>query len=359
MTMHAGLVDQATKFTKRIASTDTSTYKVVGRGQLVVGFPIDEGVLDFQDLYDEAIVSPAYSIWNITDDKLVFRPYLQKFLRSDRAVSYYAAKLRGSTARRRSLPTQDFLGLQVPLPSYVEQQRIASLLDHADALRTKRRQAIDHLDSLTQSIFHEVFGPPPSWANRWPMGTISNLATSVNYGTSAKAGATGHWPVLRMGNITDEGRLDLTDLKYMDLSTNDEPKYTVAPGDMLFNRTNSKEKVGKAAVVRTGTPLAFAGYLVRVRFSKPAYSEFVSAYLRSGHGRSVRQRLAKNAVNQANINATEMNRIPIALPPEDVVAQFSHRVSTVEMLRDKLMSELQVQGEHFNSLQSRAFRGEL
>lgn len=63
MTMHEGLVDQQEKFKKRVASEDVSSYKVIERGQLVVGFPIDEGVLDFQTRYDRAIVSPAYGVW--------------------------------------------------------------------------------------------------------------------------------------------------------------------------------------------------------------------------------------------------------------------------------------------------------
>src|SRR5260370_32503727 len=78
MTMRDGLVDQADKFKKRIASADTSQYKVVGRNQLVVGFPIDEGVLAFQNLYDEAIVSPAYNIWNLQNDALIKSKYLEQ-----------------------------------------------------------------------------------------------------------------------------------------------------------------------------------------------------------------------------------------------------------------------------------------
>lgn len=68
-----------------------------------------------------------------------------------------------------------------------------------------------------------------------------------------------------MGNVTDSGRLDTTDLKYIDLSPAEVPKYTVRRGDLLFNRANSREKVGKCAVVNTDEQFALAGYLVRVR----------------------------------------------------------------------------------------------
>ena len=81
-----------------------------------MGFPIDEGVLSFQTLYDEAVVSPAYDVWSITQNELVEIKYLERFLRSPFALKFYASKLRGTTARRRSLPDDIFLSLLVPLP---------------------------------------------------------------------------------------------------------------------------------------------------------------------------------------------------------------------------------------------------
>ncbi|MCW4355957.1 restriction endonuclease subunit S [Hoyosella sp. YIM 151337] len=359
MTMRDGLVDQSAKFKKRVASNDVSDYKVVRRGQLVVGFPIDEGVLDFQSLYDAGIVSPAYGIWDLCDDTRVDVEYLKKYLRSARAMAYYKAKLRGSTARRRSLPAEIFLALPVPLPPLDEQRRITAILDHAAALRAKRRQVLAHLDDLTQAIFHDMFGDPATWASRWPMGVIGDMTQSAQYGTSAKAGDSGEWPILRMGNVTDSGRLDLRDLKYIDLSVADVPKYTVRRGDMLFNRTNSKEKVGKTAVVRTDRSLALAGYLVRVRCKPEHQSEFVSAYLTSPFGQAIRRRLAKAAVNQANINASELQRIPIALPSSDLQRKFTARIESVDAQRTAVQNLLISDDQLFASLQSRAFRGEL
>ena len=247
----------------------------------------------------------------------------------------------------------------VPTPHLSEQRRIAAILDRADAIRTKRRQVLAHLKSLAHSTFHEMFGAPSSWADRGPMTTIGELARSIDYGTAAKAGASGEWPILRMGNLTDEGRINLSDLKYLDLSPAEVPKYTTCPGDMLFNRTNSKEKVGKAAVVRTQQPFALAGYLIRVRFENAAIAEFVAAYLRSTHGRAVRLSRAKAAVNQANISASEMRKIGLTLPPTFKVELFAERIAKIEAFRATFLHALQTDEELFASLQSRAFRGEL
>ncbi|KRD40621.1 hypothetical protein ASE27_19500 [Oerskovia sp. Root918] len=249
--------------------------------------------------------------------------------------------------------------LEIPLPAIEEQRRIAAILDQADVIRAKRRQILTHLDALAQSTFHAMFGAPEAWPSRWPMGTIGDMAESVQYGTSAKAGDHGKWPILRMGNVTDSGRLDLADLKYIEFEPGDVPKYTVRRGDLLFNRTNSKEKVGKTAVVDTDEPLALAGYLVRVRLKPEHRPEFVSAYMTSTHGIAVRRRLAKVAVNQANINATEMRGINIAHPPMELQEEFARRVTSVSDHRARVIRALAADDELFASLQSRAFRGEL
>lgn len=359
MTMHRGLIEQSRKFKKQVASKDQSDYKVVRRGQLVVGFPIDEGVLDFQNHYDAAIVSPAYGIWDLQNAEAVDCRYLARFLRSPRAMAYYKNKLRGSTARRRSLPKEVFLALDVPMPPLDEQRRIVAILDQADGVLGKRRSVLGELDVLAESVFLDMFGDPATWSSRWPMGRIGEMTEDVQYGTSAKAGGTGRWPIVRMGNVTDTGRLDLTDLKWIDLEEGDVAKYTLRRGDLLFNRTNSVEKVGKTCVVATDQPLAFAGYLVRVRF-KPEYRpEFVNAYMTSQYGKALRRGMAKAAVNQANINATEMKSIPIALPPLELQLAFAQALQAIEAKRLRQAEALLMSEELRKSLQGRAFARKL
>ncbi|ORW25460.1 hypothetical protein AWC18_01865 [Mycolicibacter nonchromogenicus] len=249
--------------------------------------------------------------------------------------------------------------LRVPNPPPDEQRRIATILDHADALRAKRHQVVGRLALLEQAAFLDMFGPPGDWPRRWPMGTIGDMAEDVQYGTAAKAGDTGEWPIVRMGNVTDEGRLDRSDLKWIDLADKDVPKFTLQRGDLLFNRTNSKEKVGKTCVVHTDEPLAFAGYLVRVRLSREHRVEFVNAFMTSSYGRALRKSMAKAAVNQANINASEMQSIPIALPPTALQDRFALVLSRIDAERDRQLALLSAHDALFASLQSRAFRGEL
>jgi type I restriction enzyme S subunit len=111
ITMRYGLVDQSEKFKKRVASQDTTKYRVAHRNELVVGFPIDEGVLGFQTKYPAGIVSPAYDIWKLKSPSDTYIPYLERYLRSNQARQIYASKMQGAVARRRSLTKADFLEL--------------------------------------------------------------------------------------------------------------------------------------------------------------------------------------------------------------------------------------------------------
>ena len=166
MTMHDGLVFQNDKFKKAIASKDKSGYKVVKRNQLVISFPIDEGVLATQRIVDAGIVSPAYGIWDINQE-MILPEFLEYALRCDRALSYYKAKLRGSTARRRSLPTETLLAYTVPLPDISEQEHILNVVHKTQKVISGRTEEISLLDELIKARFVELFGDPISNPKGW------------------------------------------------------------------------------------------------------------------------------------------------------------------------------------------------
>ena len=193
MTMHNGLVFQSDKFKKSVASQDKSTYKVVRHNQLVIGFPIDEGVLATQRITDAGIVSPAYGIWDVDQIKII-PEFLEYALRCNRAIDYYKAKLRGSTARRRSLPTPTLLELDIPLPD-IEQQKLAlTTIHHAKNALDSRQAQLTKLDELIKARFVEMFGDPVTNPSNWPTvelgqrceiitGNTPSRAEPENYGT--------------------------------------------------------------------------------------------------------------------------------------------------------------------------------
>ncbi|MEW3023073.1 restriction endonuclease subunit S [Escherichia coli] len=223
----------------------------------------------------------------------------------------------------KHLSVKKIQDIKIRLPSLKEQKRIAAFLDKADAIRQKREQAIKLADDFLRAKFLEMFGTPANNIHRFPKGTIRDLVDSVNYGTSAKASIdSGEYPILRMGNITYQGRWDFTDLKYLDLSVKEKDKYLVKEGDLLFNRTNSKELVGKTAVYEEDRPMAFAGYLIRVRPNSIGNNYYISGYLNSIHGKITLMNMCKSIVGMANINAQELQNIEILIPPKHLQDEY-------------------------------------
>ncbi|VEW06983.1 Type I restriction modification DNA specificity domain protein [Escherichia coli] len=255
----------------------------------------------------------------IKDNDVVDRNYLFRWLESQSSLIESEGK--GATVKGITLP---FLkGLNVPIPPINEQKRIAAILGKAEDIRQKREQAIKLADDFLRAKFLEMFGTPANNIHRFPKGTIRDLVDSVNYGTSAKASIdSGEYPILRMGNITYQGRWDFTDLKYLDLSVKEKDKFLVKEGDLLFNRTNSKELVGKTAVYEEDRPMAFAGYLIRVRPNSIGNNYYISRYLNSIHGKITLMNMCKSIVGMANINAQELQNIEILIPPKHLQDEY-------------------------------------
>lgn len=356
MTMRDGLVDQADKFKKRVASADTSAYRVVERGQLVVGFPIDEGVLSFQRLYDSAIVSPAYEVWDLVDPDSVSRDFLERFLRSPQALSYYAAKLQGSTARRRSLPRDVFLALPVPLPPLGEQERIAAVLDHVDALRAKRREAISLLDDLDQSIFLDMFGDPSVNSRDFDAYELEALIAEgdrINYGVVQPGQhVEGGVPLIRSGDL---GRLGVDRSSLMLISPDIESSYSrsrIKGNEILIGCVGAIGEVATVSAEDVGSNVARA--VARVPIADDVDREYVAAYLRMDFVQRYFRRELRT-VAQPTLNVRQIKSAPVVFPPSHLRSKFADRVRSVTRQRAVHITHLATLDELFTSLQHRAF----
>ena len=234
----------------------------------------------------------------------------------------------GATMKHLTKPVFDALPFY--LPSLDEQRRIAAVLDKVSGLITKRRKQLDKLDELVKARFVEMFGDPVSNPKGWNNGTIRDVVSEVKYGTSRPAVDGGTYKYLRMGNISFDGHLDLSDLKYIDIPDSELEKCMVRKGDVLFNRTNSKELVGKTCVFDLDEPMVIAGYIIRVRVNKKVLPIYLSAVLNSQYGKQILADMCKAIVGQANINAQELQDIAILIPPIELQEKFSNSVETVK-----------------------------
>ena len=361
ITMRDGLVNQADKFKKRIASADTSSYKVVKKRQLVVGFPIDEGVLAFQELYTEAIVSPAYNIWDLQNDATVNTKYLELFLRSPSALAFYKSRLRSTTARRRSLPNDIFLSLPVPFPPLAEQERIVKLLDEADELRKLRAQADRHTAALLPAIFHEMFeqnGKKPY--ERLRLVQIAEVVSGVAKGRKFNGQQPVDVPYLRVANV-QAGHLDLSEIKTIQALPEEVEALALRKGDVLLTEGGDFDKLGRGAMLEHDLPNCIhQNHVFRVRVNKSRLEPIVFAkYLLTNEAKRYFLGCAKQTTNLASINMRQLRALPVPVPPVPLQQEFARRVAEIRELESgQAASRLRLENL-FQSMLHRAFNGEI
>ena len=203
----------------------------------------------------------------------------------------------------------------------------------------------------------------PELPEGWVWANVDQVSSRIQYGTSSKPGsdATGI-PVLRMGNIQD-GELDLSNLKYLSGQNVDAQKILLDHGDLLFNRTNSAELVGKCAVFKgMPSPACFASYLIRVSLHG-LLPEFACRYINSEHGRQYISQVRTQQVGQANVNGTKLAAMPIPVPPfaeqQRIVAEVGHCLWIIRQTEAAVETNLKRAGRLRQSILKQAFSGQL
>ncbi len=332
MTMYDGLVFQDDKFKKIIASKDRSDYKVVKRNQLVISFPIDEGVLAAQRIVDAGIVSPAYSIWDIDQEKIL-PEFLEYALRCDRALSYYKAKLRGSTARRRSLPTPTLLAFTVPLPGVSEQQFVLDVIHKAKKIIDNRSEEIQQLDNLVKARFVEMFGDPKSNPNSYP---ISQLSEHIEFLTSGSRGwaqycvDNGSEWFITIKNVKD-CRISIDNMQPINAPDNAEAKRTkVQEGDLLISITADLGRTGVVTKEIADHGAYINQHLTCIRLNKEILNPlYVAFFMESPAGKEQFESKNQSAV-KAGLNFNSINSLRLLVPPMDEQSAFVEFVHQVD-----------------------------
>ena len=210
----------------------------------------------------------------------------------------------------------------ITVPSIDRQKEIVEVLKKVGNILENYSKKLCQLDVLIKARFVELFGDPIKNPKGWEIVTIGDVVTEVRYGTSKPAVEGGQYPYLRMNNLTADGHLDLNDLKYIDIPDDEIEKCVVRKGDILFNRTNSIELVGKTAVFDLPEDMVIAGYIIRVRLNERILPEVFSQYMNLEALKDILRSMAKGAVNQANINAQELQSIKVYIPDMGLQKQF-------------------------------------
>ena len=271
------------------------------------------------------------------------------------SLMFYDTEELVNGATRQKLTQTAMRKMLIPQRSLQEQKRIVCELSKVQSIISARQQQLQKLDELVKARFIEIFGIYPANPKGWETGTIRDVVSDVRYGSSRPAVDGGKYPYLRMNNITYGGELDLSDTKRIDIPDNELDKCTVRRGDVLFNRTNSKELVGKTCVYNRDDMMVLAGFVIRVRVSERILPEFLSEFLNTEFSKQMLLAMCKTAIGQANINAQEMQSIGLYLPPIELqrkFVQFKEQTDKSKVAVQKALDEAQLL---FDSLMQKYF----
>lgn len=344
-----------------------------------------------------------------------FRRWLFHFFQTSKYRSFISSEAAGININ--NLRAEHLLGLDIPLPPMPELNRLVAKIEALQARSRKAREALDSIPTLLEQFRQSVLAAafrgditaewrenhpdiePASvllerirqerrrkWEEAnprkkyvepepiddsdlhelpvgWVWATVEEIADAVEYGTSAKTteDRTGV-PVLRMGNILN-GELDTGDLKFLPEAHEEFPHLLLAPGDVLFNRTNSAELVGKAAVYEGDlSPCSFASYLLRVRVCG-LLPLLLATYINSPFGRAWVKSVVNQQVGQANVNGSKLRRLAVPIPPmkeQQALCTRLRRVITAERQIARDLLDLAVLLRSLDqSILAKALRGEL
>ena len=268
------------------------------------------------------------------------------------------------TTNISNLDHKKTLELQIPLPPLAEQNRIAGILDAADALRAKRREALAQLDALLQSTFLDMFGDPVTNPKGLDVELLGELISrgpqnglykpERNYGSGVR--------ILRINGFYSGVVNDPSTLKRVNVSEQDIEKYGLSESDIVINRVNSRSHLGKSALIPDlgGEPIVFESNMMRLAVDSTRVSPlFMIHFLQTSFIRNQILRSAKDSINQASINQGDVKGLRILVPSVDSQRHFVSIAESIGHQKSRCCAHLDELDTLFGSLQSRAFRGDL
>ena len=214
-----------------------------------------------------------------------------------------------------------------------EQQSIVDYLDSAfakiDAMKANAEKALNEAKALFQASLKEMLEPKEGWEEK----ALGDICSDIRYGTSTPSHENGEYKYLRMNNITNDGFLDVSHYKTISLPEKELEKCLVKRGDIIFNRTNSRELVGKSCVFTEDENMVIAGYLIRIRLKEGFEPQFITYSMNFQRSLGLFQHLIVGAVHQANISANNIQKVIINYPP---ISEQKSIVATLDSLKSKV-----------------------
>lgn len=361
-----GILDQREYFDKDIA-TNTDNYYIVEQGDYVynprVSSTAPVGPISKNNI-GTGVMSPLYTVFRFLTDS---NDFFAHYFRSSHWHTYLR-RVSNSGARhdRLAIASDDLMRMPIPTPSPREQKKIAECLGSLDALIAAEGQKLDALRRHKHGLMQQLFPQPsetvprlrfPEFHNagEWTPHKFGDFVVKSFYGTSASTAETGQYPVLRMGNMGDGG-LDFSNLVFIDLDPQQFESFRLQKGDILLNRTNSRDLVGKVSIFDRDIECVTASYIVSFRLDEHRIDPwFCNLMLNTQMYQSRIKLIATPSISQANINPTtfrtglnivipklaEQQQIAVCLSSVcDVLAAQSRRMEALKAHKQGLLQQL-------------------
>ena len=286
--------------------------------------------------------------------------YVLYYLYNNKAVIKYQNKTTGII----NLKLNDYLkGTRIFIPPFEIQQKIADVLDKAQALIDKRKEQLEKMDELVQSVFYEMFGDPVMNPKKWritKLDEVANIVSGVTKGRKMGADTTLSVPYMRVANVQD-GHLVLTEIKEITVSPNEVKAYHLEHGDLLMTEGGDPDKLGRCAIWRDEIPgCIHQNHIFRVRLDRQILqSEYLCFLAGSPYGKRYFLRAGKQTTGIATINSKQLKNFPVLLPPIDLQNKFAEFVEKIEQQKALMKESLVEMENNFHSIMQRAFKGEL
>lgn len=249
--------------------------------------------------------------------------------------------------------------LRVPKPPLDEQQRIAGILDRADALHAQQRQLIATLDDLAASIYREAF-ESERWVSWAPLSDLAVVTSGITVGRRT-IGDTREVPYMAVSNVQDR-HLNLTAVKTIYATDAEIGKYRLVKNDLLLTEGGDPDKLGRGSLWHNELPdCIHQNHIFRVRITRPELVNaiYLNWHVGSRRGKSYFLRSAKQTTGIASINLTQLKAFPIQLPPLGDQERFAERAAAISRLAEAATTDLHKFDGLIRTLQHRAFRGKL
>ena len=285
------------------------------------------------------------------------RLYLAYFLRSKATVEAVVARTAGARMPRADM--SHLLGLRIPLPTLLEQKRVVDLLSRAEGIVRLRREAQRKAAELVPALFLDMFGDPASNPKGWPVVELGDLIVDgpQNGLYKHKSLYGDGTPILRIDGFYDGVVNDLASLQRVRLTPEEIERYGLTSGEIVINRVNSPEYLGKSALIPDlHEPTVFESNMMRLRLDTERIAQrFAIVSLQMDATRKQILASAKHAINQSSINQQDVRALRFSLPPIALQNRFSAKAGAVRGIAAQQATALATAEATFDALLHQSF----